>query len=191
MTTQSFEVEESIHNAVLTHVKAQIEQNLFDVLPEGHPLKPGVVKLGPLQGDPYDPDEARIAISLYENDPDEKDTFEWCDKPATEEYGGIEIGGGVTWLRRFTLKAQFLFELTQEDLDTSRRIAGATKNRLEDILLSVSFSSVAVSNEYVSRGIAGFGIQSTMRQGGGPPDAYQFKLKIRFEVLTSRIGVSL
>lgn len=186
-----FEVEDSIHNAVLNHIKSAIETYLLNVLPEGHPLKPGVVKLGPLQGSPIDPDEARIVITLHENDPDEKDTFEWCDKPAPDEYGGIEIGGGVTWLRRFTLKGDFLFELTREDLDASRRIAGAIKNRLEDILLGMSFSGVSVMDEYVSRGIAGFGVQSTMRQGGGPPDAYQFKLKIRFEVLTTRTGVLL
>ena len=189
--TQNFEIEESIHNAILTHVKEAIESYLLNRLPDGHPLKPGVVKLGPLQGDPYDPDEARIAVTLHENDPDEKDSFEWCDTPAPDEYGGIEIGGAITWLRRCTLKAQFLFELSREDLETSRRIAGAIKNRLEDILLGISFFEVNVENEYVSRGILGTGIQSKMRQGGGPPDAYQFNLQIRFEVLTTRTGVLL
>lgn len=182
-------VENSIHNAIMTFVKDEITSRLVDTLENGDPLKPGVVKLGPLQGDPVDPDDARIAILIFENDPDEKDTFEWCDKPAPEEYGGIEIGGGMTWLRRFTIKADCLFELSREDLTTARRIAGALKTRLEDILLTTSFSGIQVGGEYVSRGAIGYGIFSTLRQGGGPPDAYQFKLKIRFEVLTSRTGV--
>jgi hypothetical protein len=180
-------VAESIHNAIMNHVKDTLD-DAFDQVTDTR-LKPGVIKLGPLQGDPLDPDDARITIMIFENDPDEKDTFDWCDKPASSEYGGLEIGGGITWLRRFTLKADCLFELSREDLDTARRIAGALKVKIEDILLKMSFSGIAVDDEYVSRGVIGYGLQSTMRQGGGPPDAYQFKLKMRFEVLTSRTGV--
>lgn len=188
MTTAD-EIASNIHYAVMEHVKTTLEEVLYAAYPAGDPLRPGVIKLGPLMGEPMDPEEARIVICIYENDRDEKDTFQWCDEPASDEYGGIEIGGGITWLRRFTLEGDCYFERTREDIDAARKIAGLLKAKLEDILLGMSFSGIAVDNEYVSRGPVGFGLYSTTRQSGGPPDAYQFHIKIRFEVLTTRTGV--
>lgn len=184
-----FTIEESIHDAIMNHVRDNLETVLFAAYPVGHPVRPGVVKLGPLMGDPLDPEEARIVVTVYENDYDEKDSFVWCDEPASEEYGGLEIGGGITWRRRFTVKADCYFERTRETLADARKITGALKSKLEATLLEMSFSGVSVGSESVSRGPVGYEFRSTVRQGGGPPDAFQFKIKIRFEVLTSRTGV--
>ena len=178
----------SIHDAVMNYVKDAITAEFITNLAEDSPIRAGVVKLGPLLGDPMDPDSARITITLYENDPDEKDTFQWCDEPASQEYGGLEIGGAITWKRRFTVKVECYFERSRETLDEARKIAGAVKSRLEALLLGLSFD-LSVENEHVSRGAYGSSFYSKVRQSGGPPDAYQFFIKIRFEVLTTRTGV--
>jgi hypothetical protein len=185
----ALEIENSIHESIMAHVQSALVAELQTELAESHPLRPGVIKLGALQGSPMDPDAARISILIYENDPDEKDTLIWCDEPAAEDYGGLEIGGGITWKRRFTIKADCYFERSRESLEESRKVAGALKNRLESILLGLSFAGVQTDYEYVSRGAFGSGFYSRVRQSGGPPDAYQFFIKIRFEVLTTRTGV--
>jgi hypothetical protein len=186
---EAYEIEDSIHNAIMHHVKDAIVDQIQDALPDGHPIKPGVVKIGPLLGDPMDPDEARITVMIFENDPDEKDSFQWCDEPASDDYGGLEIGGGITWMRRFTIKVDMYLERTREDVDAARRIAGSLKNRLEEVVMGLSFNNVSIEDEYVSRGAFASTIKSTVRQGGGPPDSYQFHIKLRFEVLTTKTGV--
>ena len=45
--------------------------------------------------------------------------------------------------------------------------------------------NVASADEYVSRGVLSENIRAQVVQAGGPPDAYDFHIKIRFEVLTT------
>ena len=149
------------------------------------------MKIGPLQGDP-DPDVARISVELYFNDPDQTITGSGLGNnpdPWDDQVEDIECGAAITWKRRFTLKARCLFEGTGEDLMTAHQIASDVRSRIEKTLLLIKWD-VASADEYVSRGVLSENIRGQVVQAGGPPDAYDFHIKIRFEVLTTEsIGV--
>ncbi|MGD0002885.1 MAG: hypothetical protein ABSE06_01505 [Anaerolineaceae bacterium] len=183
-----------IHEEILGAVQtALIKALITDVTYAPEDNKPadtavaGVVKIGPLQGDP-DPDTARISVELYDNDPDQ--TIRRSGTGAAPESWDdtiyeIECGGGVTWKRRFTVKARCLLEATQEDLEGARTVASTVRSRIEHALLSLSLSGVSSENEYVSRGVFSWSMRSEMVQSGGPPSSYDYLIKVRFEVLTS------
>ena len=173
----------AIHDAVLGVVEIALNKALITDIADDDDAKVGIVKQGPLQGDP-DPDVARISVELYENDPDQlangRGAGTWNDV-----VGMIEIGGCVTWRRRFTVKARCLLETTQEDLANARRIASTVRSRVEKALLKTDFGScIADDGEFVTRGVTSEYIIGQMMQSGGPPDAYDIQIKVRFEVLT-------
>ncbi|MCB2146593.1 MAG: hypothetical protein KQI81_08970 [Deltaproteobacteria bacterium] len=182
-----------IQDAILLTLQAKLQIVMIDALEEGDPTRAGVVKIGDLQGDP-DPDQARISITLFVNDPDQElggnqlgvSGSEWDDQ--IEE---TEIGGGIVWRRRFTVKARCLMVNSREDATTSRSIATQVKQRIEKTILSMNYGGVAVDNEFVCRGAFGDSVRSEMLFSGGPPDSYDYHIKIRFDVLTSEmIGVN-
>jgi len=173
-----------IHKAIMDRVETVLQAALIDDIDPADIAIAGVVKQGPLQGDP-EPDTARIAVTIHENDPGNFDqNEEWADKV---EF--LECGGAVTWARRFTVKIRCLLEMTREDLATSRQIASTVKERAEMALLGEPFINIASGNERVSRGAFSDSFHGQMRQSGGPPDSYDFRIKIRFDVLTTRTGV--
>jgi hypothetical protein len=181
-----------IHDAILERVRAELADALIMSLPSDDSTRAGVVKIGPLQGDP-DPDVARISVELYANDPDQElgisagssKAETWDDR--VEE---CEVGGGVLWSRRFTVKARCLFETTQEDSDTARKIAMSVRSRIEKSLLGIRFGGLSSENETVIRGVFSENLRSSTTQSGGPPDAYDYFIKVRYEVLTyERVGV--
>jgi hypothetical protein len=159
------------------------------------PARASVVFKGPLQGDP-EPDAARISITVHENDPDNffsgqvtQITGDWSDDVAEVECGGGS--GGAIWNRRFTVKGRCLLVNTKEGLDDTREIASTVKSRIERALRTIDWSTVFeedekhVMSEYVSRGV--LGTRSEALQGGGPPDSYDYFIKVRFDVQTVMI----
>ena len=111
-------------------------------------------------------------------------TDDWSD-----EVDEIEIGGAVTYVRRFTLKARCLLVDSQEDLDAARNIASTVRERCERTLLYLPFTGIVSGNEYVSRGILSDDFTGEMLQAGGP-EAYDYHIKVRFSILTTRTGVT-
>lgn len=172
-----------IHEAIMERLESILQMNFITYIDPSDDTLAGVVKQGPLQGDPEDPDEARISVTLHENDPDDI-RGAWRDVVVM-----TEIPAAITFARRFTLKVRILLERTAEDLGEARRIASRVKERMEIVLLAEKFTGVSSGNETVSRPIMSRNIDSTMLQGGGPPDAYEFNLKVRFDVWTTRTGV--
>src|SRR5512146_931612 len=148
-----------IHEAIMTYVKERLERDLVDNIPlsgDGNldDAIPGAIKEGPLQGDP-DPDVARISVEIYENDPDQEikgSGISSGDQVWKDEIEEIEIGGGITWRRRFTVKVRVLLESTREDLENARRIASTVRSRVERSLMRMSFNGVESEGEYVSLG---------------------------------------
>ena len=176
-----------IHDSILNTVKDALEQAMITDVGSGDSAVVGIIKLGDLQGEP-DPDTARISMRLYENDPDRfisgavtglKD--DWSD-----EVVEVEIGGATTWRRKFTIKARCLLESTKEGLTDTREIASTVRSRLEHALPYISFSTVEYDGEYVARGIVSDTLRGEMIQSGGPPDSYDYFIKFRFDVLTTR-----
>lgn len=170
-------------------MRDELERVLMTEVPFGDPARPGVVKLGPLQGDP-DPDEARISVEVYENDPDQEisgSAIGRVTEPWDDQVEEIEIGGAVTWKRMFTIKARCLFDRTQEGLVEARGIASTVRSRIEKALLATRFNGLEADGEYVCRGAVSERIRGSMVQLGGPPDAYDYQIKVRFEVLTTEI----
>lgn len=177
-----------IHDAILTAVKAQLTLDLITNIDPSDNAIPAVILEGPLQTDP-DPADARISITLHENDPDgvykpsnTNMTDAWVDEVAE-----IECGASITWYRRFTVKGRVLLANTQESLDETRQIASKIRDRIENSLLNMSFAGVvdAGTGEYVGKSVLSPGLKGEMIQAGGP-EAYDYHLKVRFQVETTR-----
>jgi len=174
----------------MDRLASSLTSGMITNVPTNDVARAGVVMLGPLQGNP-DPDTARISITIFENDPDRimnivgNSAFRgsWDD-----EVESIEIGGGITWLRKFTVKARCLLEATRENLDEARSIASSVRKRLERTLMTTSFADVTDGSEIVVGGAFNEYMRGEMIQSGGPPDAYDFHIKLyvvlrTFEVL--------
>lgn len=173
---------EGIVNEILEHIQAQLETDLITTPGSDDSSQATVIKLGPLQGNP-DPDAARISVEVHHNDPED------IDGPWRDVIAIVEIGGVVTWARRFTVKIRCLLENTKEELDAARAVSAIVRDRAELTLLKELFTGVQTDDEYVSRGPMATSLQSEMIQGGGPPDSYDFHIKIYFDVYTTRTGV--
>ena len=173
---------EGIVNEILEYTQVQLENALINNIADDDPAQAGVVKIGPLQGDP-DPDQARISVVINHNDPEN------IDGPWRDFIEIVEIGGVVTWVRRFTINIRCLLETTKETLDEARPIAAIVRDRTELTLLKELFTGIATDDEYVSRGPMATSLKSDMIQGGGPPDSYDFHIKVYFDVYTTRTGV--
>ena len=102
-----------------------------------------------------------------------------------DEIAEIECGGSETWNRRFTVKARCLLVTTGEDKDATRAIASTVRHRIEKTIQNLSFAGVEDDGEYVSRGAVSTSTKGEMMQSGGPPDAFDYFIKIRFEVQTT------
>jgi hypothetical protein len=175
----------AIHDAVLDAVQAALQAALIDNIDESDTARATVIKQGPLQGDP-DPDSARISVTLHENDPDEYlNGNTGIEGDWSDEVYEVEVGGSTTWRRRFTVKARVLLENTQEELDAARLIASTVRDRIEKALVQLSFSGIDEDGEYVSMPIFHSSMRSETRQGGGP-SAYDFHIKVRFEIHTTK-----
>jgi hypothetical protein len=175
----------------MDYVKDRLERDLVSSAGSGDDAIPGAIKLGPLQGDP-DPDVARISVELYENDPDQEikgSGISAGDRIWKDEIEEIEIGGCITWRRRFTVKVRVLLESTREDLENARRVASTVRSRVEKSILGMRFANVASQGEFVTMGPLSDSLISEMLQAGGPPDAYDFFIKVKFEVLTTQLIV--
>jgi len=171
-----------IHDAVMAkHLDLLTDALITNVEPDDDAIA-GAIVLGSLQGDPMDPDEARISVEIHENDPDVTD-HSWDD-----DVFEVEIGGTITWTRRFSIRARCLFETSRETLSEARVIVSTLADRIEVTLLK-SLVSASSGNEYVSRGPQAEDMAINVIQGGGPPDSYDFLLKIRFSCLTTRTSV--
>lgn len=177
----------SVEAAILDHVRLLLQDALIDNLPVDDASRAGVVKIGHLQGDP-DPDEARISVTIHRGDPDAirgmgtatTITDKWNDKVIE-----IEMGCGTpitTWARRFSVQTRALLENSGENLAQATEIASDIRKRIEHALLGARLTGVREDDEYVSRGI--YDLDAETIQSGGP-DAYDFLLKVRFEVWTT------
>lgn len=176
-----------IHDEILTKIQSELQTVLIDDLAEDDATRAGVVKLGELQGEPEE-DSARISVTIHENDPDAfiSGAFTGMSNAWNDIVYDVEVGGVVTWRRRFTVKARCLLERTREGLEETRDIASTIRSRIEQTLLDISFTGVSSPNEYVARGIVSNELTGEMRQSGGPPDSYDYFIKFRFEVLTTK-----
>jgi hypothetical protein len=177
-------------NKILEHLRAGMQAGLIDNVPEGDPARAGYVKIGPYQGDPT-PDEGRITISIHENDPDSivKSGVTGFDDDWPDEVSLVECGGAATTTRRFTIKARCLFVKTNEPEDAARTIASTVRSRIETILKKMRFNGVSTDDEYVSRGVVATDLRGEQTQAGGPPDAFDYIIKVRFSVLTTQTGL--
>lgn len=173
-----------IHSKIMDKVQAYLEANMVDAIDPEDPDYTSLVKLGPLQGDP-DPDEARIFVTIHENDPDTFITgvVTGMDGKWVDEIEFREIGGSTTWKRRFTAKIRLLLETTREDETVARQLASTLRTRIEHLLEQISFSGISEDGEYVSEPIRE--IYGEMIQAGGPPDSYDFQIKVRFGLKTT------
>lgn len=176
--------------AILEHLKNEMHSALIDNVASDDPARAGFVKIGPYQGDPT-PEEGRITVSIHENDPDGivKGGVSALASDWSDDMDMVEIGGAATMARNFTIKARCLFTSTREGEDDARRIAFTVRGRIETALKKMSFASVRTEDEYVARGALSQDLSVEMVQSGGPPDAFDYIIKVHFSVLTTQIGL--
>lgn len=174
----------SINKAIMDHLEDILTVALIDAPRAENASDPsiaGVVKQGPLQGEPA-PDTARISVTLHENDPNNIDDKSWNDRIV-----GVEAPRTVTIARRLWLRGRCLLVDTQETLDEARDICSTVKRRTEQALLREEWTGVAADDgEFVSRGAISSEMRTRMRQGGGPPDSYDFHFDIIFDIWTTK-----
>jgi len=175
-------IETTIHYAILHRIAEQLQTDLIDTIIDDDDALTGVVVEGPLLDSP-DFEDARIAIELFENDPDTFDSWEWVDEPIEDM---LEIGYGMTWRRRFSLYARLLLVNTMEERADARKIASAVKMRIENSLLDTEFSDILIDGEQVSGQIFNKNLRSKTLQSGGP-ESWDFELRFRFEVNTTKV----
>jgi hypothetical protein len=178
-----------IHKVIMDKVEAVLRKRMVTDISSADLAIPGAIVQGPLQGNP-DPDVARISITINENDPDKitggdlgSNSFEGFEDQVVE----VECGGSITWVRYFTIKARCLLEGSRENLVVARQIASTVRSRIERTLLGIDFTGITSDNEYISRGILSNEMHGEMLQSGGPPDAYDFHIRVIFSVLTTMI----
>lgn len=184
----------NIHDAVINKLLYEFQHTLIDDIPEDDTSRAGIVIPGHSQGDP-DPDIARISVQIHENDPDTIVNIQGASSMSggwIDEVTEVECGGAVTWNRRFTVKARCLLVNTLEDRTQTRSIASTVRSRIEQTLLNIRWSDVHDDDttEYVSRGVIAESLKGEMVQAGGPPDAYDYHIKVRFEIQTTTTGVT-
>lgn len=173
-----------MNDLVMDHLKAILETALIAEIPTEDDTRAGIVSLGPLNDSPED---YRISVEVYENDPDTvfrgvtEIKGEWADQVDEVEMGGM----GAIWVRRYTVKIRCLLTATKEDLANARRIASTVKARTERALLRTEWSGVEDDYETVARPVVAESMRSELLQSGGPPDAYDFMIKIRFDIKTT------
>jgi len=174
-----------ISDAIVDKVYAELTTAFISDLEEDDPTRAGLILQGPYQGQ-EDLERARIIIEIYENDPDKFQrgavTSMWG--AWEDEVAELEIGGSVIWNRRYTVKARALMTKTKEDINAARLIASTLKDRLTRTLITIDFAGTQDDEEFVSRGILSHKIQAEAIQGGGP-QAYDYYIKVRFEVQTT------
>jgi hypothetical protein len=179
-----------IHTAILNKVKEELDKGLVDFISPDDPTRAGIVQIGPLQE--LGPDVLRISVAIFTNDPD---TFvpgnpTGMDSNWDDDVYEIEIGSAITYNRRFSLKCRCLFSETRENADDARNITSDVRERIDQIILYIDWSGIQSDDgkEKVALGIMSEEYSSEMIQAGGPPDAYDFLIKVRFSVLTTRTG---
>lgn len=185
----------NIHDAIVNFLVTELEHALILDLPTTDDARAGVVIPGSLQGDP-DPDQARISVMVFENDPDAFYGSAGTSSTSDDWSDGIsetECGGSAIWDRHFTVKARCLLVNTGETRAEARAIASTVRSRIERCLLNLSWADIHddETDEFVSRGVIAQSMQGEMVQAGGPPDAYDYHIKVRFEVQTTTTGVTL
>lgn len=177
----------SIHQEILAKVLETLQFDLVDNIHPDDTYRPGEIAFSYLQGDP-DPEEARISITLHENDPDSfrnMGTTSSMTSPWNDVILDVEMGSGIpviTYRRRFSVLARCLLEGTGETLTQARTTASRVRQRIENSLIAADFSDVSSEGESVQRGA--FEIAGEQLQSGGP-EAYDYIIKVRFEVWTT------
>ena len=77
--------------------------------------------------------------------------------------------------------------MTRENLQDARAVASTVRHRIEEALLDDPYSNLVSDGEYVARGPSSDDFHAEMIQSGGPPDSYDFQIKLRFDVWTSTL----
>lgn len=166
----------SIIDAIMTHLQSHLEYELIDNIDLSDASRAGVVKVGPLQGDP-DVDVARISAELYYNDPADEDDLH-------DEIIEWEMPRTAIWARWFTVLWRCLLVDSGEGLMEAKTVATTFEQRLIHALGTVSWTGVEGQNYEQIIGCPLEYIRATKSQGGGPNE-YDWQGKIQFSVLTS------
>lgn len=132
-----------ISTLIVQEVEGHLETSLATELPL-YDLDNYEIKIGRLQADPERP-----SINLMVHIGKPRDT-KWVDEAAGSRYvrqaGGVmgydrgesmaiaEVGGGRTWLRRFTVEGSIFFTRTKEDRSTANELANVVRGLVEGYL---------------------------------------------------------
>lgn len=165
-----------ITEVILIALRDHLEERLITLVEEGEPARVGVVKIGPLQGEP-DVDVARISLEIYANDPEKTDERE-------DQIVEWEMPMTAIWERHFTILWRALLAETGEGLLDAMAIASDLKHGIEEGVRTLSWASLSSGNERAI-GCGPETMEHRIQQGGGPNE-YDWTGKLTFTVQTAQ-----
>jgi len=183
MPAPTYQIEDVIVNKLVL----DLEEAFAEVLPEE---KPGIIRAGRLQDDPED---ARITVLVHVGDPDDDNWLSASTATRDKDLdrnsfkvAAFEVGGGQTWWRRGTVEMQFFGTQSKESRDDARRIAAITLGRIKTALESTK-RVPGSTDEFSEAALILLVVKTTLSEGGGPPDAFIWRGKVWWQVLTGRV----
>ncbi len=183
----------SIINLTLDYVADTLASALISEVtdPEDYDTVAAVVRCGRLQDDPTQ--DTGINILLHPNDPnDAAFTHKLAEAKdigvgfSDVEWSPYEFGGGMMWLRRYTVEVK-IFDDGQMDRSVTRENAQVVLSRAEKVIrTSLNLASLGQDSFGESSQRAQV-IDSYLRETGGP-GAFVWKGKIRFQTINYLFG---
>ena len=181
-----------ISTLVAQTIEQHLEQSLAVELPL-YGLENYEIKVGRLQADPERP-----SINLMVHIGKPRDT-KWADEAVGGRYvrsgSGVmgydrgetmaigEVGGGRTWLRRFTVEGSIFFTRTKEDRATANELANTVRGLVEQALRPEIV--VGQEDDFGERAFRLLLNASSAEERGGPK-AHIWDFWVYFSVETTR-----
>ena len=183
----------SVHNAILTYLEAQLTDALITV-PTAALAKAKPIRRSPASSrwDLFRATQIQIrpvsASRLHENDPDAitgASGYLQCrarGKTRSPRSNAVVPKHGTGASRS---RPAVCWSTPARTKTPPEQIASTVRHRIEKTIQNLSFAGVEDDGEYVSRGAVSTSTKGEMIQSGGPPDAFDYFIKIRFEVQTT------
>lgn len=179
------EIATQIVPLILERVKETLQYNLIDILPEGHPARGTLVKIGRFQENPV---EKNISLAISPGDFEDPAFMDGrIDNPEFRDlrirYVPVsEIGGGEMWWRRGTCNLQVFFVRQRYSEEDAMRTAYDFYGRVLNALRGVSFSKV--KDSFGEMAVPPLYVESSAFFESGGASQYIWRGKIRWRMLT-------
>ncbi len=150
-----------------------------------------IIRAGNFQQSPVD---AKHYLTVHVGDPEDasawQDAFYGARGQGGTDFSFIQapaatIGGGMTWWRRFTVIGGLFGVKTKLTRPEGQRVANLTRGRIERAI-QLSARLRGVTDSLGETALLPLVVSSYAGEGGGPPNSFIWRLKVRYQVLTEQ-----